>query len=57
MCKVCTSRVVCMRVAWSAYVKENTTHLMCVLYILDMHCLFMNPQLSLTIDLITITLR
>ena len=36
MYKMCTWRVVSMCVAWSAYIKENTTHLLCVLYILDM---------------------
>mgnify|MGYP001803242316 CR=1 FL=1 len=42
MNKMCAWRVVSMCVAWSAYIKENTTHLSCVLYILEMYFLFMN---------------
>ena len=34
MYKLCTRRVVGVCVAWSAYIKEKTTHILCVLYIL-----------------------
>ena len=36
MYKMCTWHVVSMCVAWSAYITQNTTNLLCVLYILDM---------------------
>ena len=47
MYKMCTRRVVSVCVAWSAYIKEKTTHILCVLYILAM-CLFINEQRILT---------
>ena len=47
MYKMCTRRVVGVRVAWSAYIKEKTTHILCVLYILAM-CLFIYEQRILT---------
>ena len=40
---MCTWRVVSMCVAWSAYIKENATHLLCALYILNM-CLHICEQ-------------
>ena len=47
MYKMCTWRVVGVCVAWSAYIKEKTTHILCVLCILAM-CLFIHEQRSLT---------
>ena len=47
MYKMCTWRVVSMSAAWSAYIKEITTDLLCVLYSLDM-CLFIYEKRVLT---------
>ena len=46
MYKMCTQRVVSICVAWSAYIKENTAHLLCALYVLEM-CLFIYEQRTL----------
>ena len=45
---MCTWRVVGVCVAWSAFIKEKTTHILCVLYILAM-CLFIYEQRILII--------
>ena len=37
MYKMCIWRVVSMCVTWSAYIKENITHLLCTLYIIISH--------------------
>ena len=47
MHKMCTRRVVGVCVFWSAYIKEKTTHILCVLYILVMW-LFIYEQRILT---------
>ena len=47
MYKMCTVLVVSTCVAWSAYIKkENTAHLLCALYVLEM-CLFIYEQRTL----------
>ena len=47
MYKMCTRRVVGVCVSWNAYIKQKTTHILCVLYILAM-CLFICEQRVLT---------
>ena len=47
MYKMCTQRVVGVCVAWNAYIKEKTTHILCVLYILAM-CSLIYKQRILT---------